>query len=67
MIGTVLNGIVFTLSTFIAIGMVDKSGRKPALKIGFGVMAVSMAASASVWPCSKPARHRPGFLTSPLS
>lgn len=44
MIGTVLNGIVFTLSTFIAIGMVDKSGRKPALKIGFGVMAVSMAA-----------------------
>lgn len=44
MIGTVLNGIVFTLSTFIAIGMVDKSGRKPALKIGFGVMALSMAA-----------------------
>ena len=43
MIGTVLNGIVFTLSTFIAIGMVDKSG-KPALKIGFGVMALSMAA-----------------------
>ena len=44
MIGTVLNGIVFTLSTFIAISMVDKSGRKPALKIGFGVMALSMAA-----------------------
>lgn len=44
MIGTVINGIVFTLSTFIAIFMVDKSGRKPALKIGFAVMAVSMAA-----------------------
>ena len=43
MIGTVINGIVFTLATFIAVGMVDKSGRKPALKIGFFVMAVSMA------------------------
>ena len=43
MIGTVINGIVFTLSTFIAIWMVDKSGRKPALKVGFGVMAASMA------------------------
>ncbi|WP_294158924.1 sugar porter family MFS transporter [uncultured Selenomonas sp.] len=43
MIGTVINGLVFTLATFIAIGMVDKSGRKPALKIGFAVMAVSMA------------------------
>ena len=43
MIGTVINGLVFTLATFIAIGMVDKSGRKPALKIGFFVMAVSMA------------------------
>ena len=41
--GTVINGIVFVLSTFIAIGMVDKGGRKPALKIGFGVMAASMA------------------------
>ena len=43
MIGTVINGIVFVLSTFIAIGMVDKGGRKPVLKIGFGVMAASMA------------------------
>ena len=43
MIGTVINGIVFTLSTFIAIWMVDKSGRKPALKVGFAVMAIAMA------------------------
>lgn len=43
MIGTVINGIVFTLSTFIAVWSVDKSGRKPALKIGFGIMAASMA------------------------
>jgi SP family arabinose:H+ symporter-like MFS transporter len=43
MIGTVINGLVFVLSTFIAIWMVDRSGRKPALKIGFLVMAASMA------------------------
>ena len=42
MIGTVINGIVFTLSTFIAIWLVDKSGRKLLLKAGFAVMAVSM-------------------------
>ncbi len=42
MIGTVINGLVFVLATFIAVNMVDKSGRKPALKIGFFVMAVSM-------------------------
>lgn len=43
MIGTVINGLVFVLATFIAVFTVDKSGRKPALKIGFGVMAVAMA------------------------
>ncbi len=42
MIGTVINGLVFVLATFIAVYTVDKSGRKPALKVGFGVMAVSM-------------------------
>ncbi len=42
MIGTVLNGLVFVMATFIAVNMVDKSGRKPALKIGFFVMALSM-------------------------
>lgn len=42
MIGTVINGLVFVLATFIAVNMVDKSGRKPALKIGFFVMAISM-------------------------
>lgn len=42
MIGTVINGLVFVLATFIAVDMVDKSGRKPALKIGFAVMALSM-------------------------
>ena len=42
MIGTVVNGLVFTLATFIAIKTVDKSGRKPALKRCFAIMAVSL-------------------------
>lgn len=42
MVGTVINGLIFVLATFIAVDMVDKSGRKPALKIGFAVMALSM-------------------------
>ena len=46
MIATVLVGSVNVLATFIAIGMVDRAGRKPALKIGFTVMALSMAAVA---------------------
>ena len=43
MIGTVINGVVFVLSTFIAIGMIDKRGRKITFKISFGIMAISMA------------------------
>ena len=42
MIGTVLNGLVFVLATFIAVGTVDKSGRKPALSRCFAIMAVSL-------------------------
>lgn len=42
MIGTVVNGLVFVLATFIAVGTVDKSGRKPALKNCFAIMAVSL-------------------------
>jgi SP family arabinose:H+ symporter-like MFS transporter len=65
MIGTVINGIVFTLSTFIAIWMVDKSGRKPALKVGFGVMAISMAVVGSLHvDAGKRQRRWLGFLCS---
>ncbi|MDU6410500.1 MAG: sugar porter family MFS transporter [Yersiniaceae bacterium] len=39
MMATVVVGLTFVLATFIAIGMVDKAGRKPALKIGFSVIA----------------------------
>jgi len=39
MIATVIDGLTFVLATFIAMNMVDKAGRKPALKIGFSVMA----------------------------
>ncbi|OZI14825.1 MFS transporter [Sodalis-like symbiont of Philaenus spumarius] len=40
--GTVIVGLVNVLATFIAIGLVDRWGRKPTLKLGFLVMAVSM-------------------------
>jgi SP family galactose:H+ symporter-like MFS transporter len=40
--GTVIVGIVNVLATFIAIGLVDRWGRKPTLKLGFLVMAVGM-------------------------
>ena len=40
MMATVVVGLTFVLATFIAIGMVDKAGRKPALKIGFSVIAL---------------------------
>lgn len=33
-------GLTFMFATFIAVFTVDKAGRKPALKIGFSVMAI---------------------------
>ena len=42
MIGTVVNGLVFVLATFIAGGTFDICGRKPALKRCFAIMAVSL-------------------------
>ena len=42
MIGTVVNGLVFVLATLIAVGTVDKSGRKPALKRCFSIMAIAL-------------------------
>jgi SP family galactose:H+ symporter-like MFS transporter len=42
--GTVLIGAVNVLSTFIAIGLVDRWGRKPILYTGFVVMAAGMGA-----------------------
>ena len=39
---TVLVGLVNVLATFIAIGLVDKLGRKPILYIGFVVMTVGL-------------------------
>ncbi|RKR06789.1 SP family galactose:H+ symporter-like MFS transporter [Kushneria sinocarnis] len=40
--GTVIIGLVMTLATFIAIGFVDRAGRKPLLYIGFTVMGICM-------------------------
>ena len=39
---TLVTGLMLVLATFIAIGFVDKLGRKSLLYIGFSVMAVSM-------------------------
>ncbi|MCK2181174.1 sugar porter family MFS transporter [Hafnia paralvei] len=41
--GTVIAGLTNVLATFIAIGLVDRWGRKPILKLGFSVMAICMA------------------------
>jgi SP family galactose:H+ symporter-like MFS transporter len=40
--GTVTVGLVNVLATFITIGLVDRWGRKPTLKLGFLVMAIGM-------------------------
>ncbi len=40
--GTVIAGLTNVLATFIAIGLVDRWGRKPILKLGFAVMAICM-------------------------
>lgn len=40
---TIIIGVVNILSTFLAMALIDKWGRKPILYTGFGVMAISMA------------------------
>ena len=40
--GTVIAGLTNVLATFIAIGLVDRWGRKPILKLGYAVMAICM-------------------------
>ncbi|EPD3395587.1 sugar porter family MFS transporter [Klebsiella variicola] len=40
MIATLVVGLTFMFATFIAVFTMDKAGRKPALKIGFSVMAL---------------------------
>ena len=41
--GTAIVGVVNVLATFIAIGLVDRAGRRPMLVSGFAVMALGMA------------------------
>lgn len=40
--GTIIAGLTNVLATFIAIGLVDRWGRKPILRLGFSVMAICM-------------------------
>ena len=42
--GTALVGLVNVLSTFVAIALVDKVGRRPVLLVGFAVMAIGLGA-----------------------
>ncbi|ASG64116.1 MFS transporter [Kluyvera genomosp. 3] len=41
--GTVIVGFVMTIATFIAVGFVDRWGRKPMLYIGFITMGIAMS------------------------
>ncbi len=45
--GTVIVGLTNVLATFIAIGLVDRWGRKPTLTLGFLVMAAGMGVLGS--------------------
>ncbi len=40
--GTAIVGVVNVLATFIAIGLVDRAGRRPILTVGFAVMTLGM-------------------------
>lgn len=47
--GTVIAGLTNVLATFIAIGLVDRWGRKPILKLGFIAMAVCMGLMGAIF------------------
>lgn len=47
--GTVIIGFINVLSTFIAIALVDKWGRKPTLTLGFIVMATGMGVLGEIF------------------
>ncbi|WP_370513456.1 sugar porter family MFS transporter [Bombella sp. ESL0385] len=45
---TAIIGLVNMLATFVAVGLVDRWGRKPILYVGFAVMALAMGALAGL-------------------
>ncbi|MGU0056258.1 MFS transporter [Enterobacter hormaechei] len=62
--GTVVVGLTNVLATFIAIGLVDRWGRKPTLTLGFLVMAAGMGVLGTMMhigihsPSAQIFRHR---------
>ncbi|WP_041070186.1 sugar porter family MFS transporter [Candidatus Ishikawella capsulata] len=48
MIGTIIVGVVNVFATFIAIGVVDRLGRRPLLMLGFLIMSIAMFALATI-------------------
>ncbi|MFC0337074.1 MFS transporter, SP family, galactose:H+ symporter [Kushneria avicenniae] len=47
--GTVVIGLVMTLATLIAVGLVDRAGRKPLLYTGFTIMGLCMLALGALF------------------
>jgi SP family galactose:H+ symporter-like MFS transporter len=63
---TAIVGLTNMLSTFIAIGLVDRWGRKPILKTGFIVMAISLGAVGTMMYLGTVSRGEQIFTVSML-
>ncbi len=60
--GTVIVGVINVLATFIAIGLVDKWGRKPIMYRGFIVMCISMLTVGLMFKLGVHSHHAFSFI-----